>query len=475
MRVFARGCRHGLPRLRTTVSGGRSRLLLQIELSVMEDIAVYQHRRARLALGMKHGLAIIPTAGERIRNRDSLYPFRFDSYFHYLTGFPEPDAVLVLVAGESPRSVLFCREKDAEREVWDGFRYGPEAARERFGVDEAHPIAKLDELAPALLENQPALFYALGTDAAWDARMTGWLNRVRDRTRMGVSAPDEIRDVRSLLDEMRVLKGEEEVALMRRAGDIAAGAHLRAMKCVRPGMFENEIEAEFLHEFRRQGAQGPSYSPIVAGGANACVLHYVQNDALLRDGDLLLVDAGCELDGYASDITRTIPINGRFSPVQKDVYELVLAAQLAALEQVKPGSTWDQPHESAVRVLAQGFIDLGLLQGDLDRVLEAGDYKRFYMHRTGHWLGLDVHDAGDYKREGRWRPLEPGMVLTVEPGCYIRPAEDVPERFWNIGIRIEDDVVVTGTGCEVLTSGAPKLAGEIESVMAGAGTRAVAA
>jgi Xaa-Pro aminopeptidase len=417
---------------------------------------------------MKQGVAVIPTAPERIRNRDSHYPFRFDSYFHYLSGFPEPDAVLVIIAGESPRSLLFCRERDPEREIWDGFRHGPEAARERFGMDEAHPIARLDDLAPTLLENQPTLFCAFGADPAWDGRMTRWLNLVRDRARAGISAPTEIRDVRSLLDEMRLRKDAGEVRLLRRAADIAAAAHVRAMRCARPGMRENEIEAEFLHEFRRQGAQAPSYPPIVAAGPNACVLHYVQNDAPLKDGDLLLVDAGCEVEGYASDITRTFPVNGRFSPPQRDVYQLVMAAQQAALDAVKPGTAWDGPHAAALRVLAQGFIDLALVRGNLDQVLETGDYKRFYMHRTGHWLGLDVHDAGDYKRAGAWRPLEPGMVLTVEPGCYIRPADDVPEQFWNIGVRIEDDVVVTDTGCEILTSGAPKRAEEIEAVMAAA-------
>jgi len=436
----------------------------------MQDIAVYRRRREALALGMKQGTAIVPTAPERIRNRDSHYPFRFDSYFHYLTGFPEPDAVLVIVAGNAPQTMLFCREKDSEREIWDGFRYGPEAAKERFGLDEAHPIAKLDELMPGLIQNQPALFHAIGADAVWDGRVTGWLNQVRARAREGVSAPDRICDVRNLLDEMRLRKGEEEIALIRQAGRIAAAGHVRAMRHVRPGMRENEIEAELLHEFRRRGAQAPSYSPIVAGGANACVLHYVRNDALLADGDLILIDAGCELDGYASDITRTFPVNGRFRPVQRDVYDLVLAAQAAALEQVKPGHSWDRPHEAAVRVLAQGFLDLGLLDGSLDQVLEAGDYKRFYMHRTGHWLGLDVHDTGDYKRDGVWRPLEPGMVMTVEPGCYIRPAEKVPERFWNIGVRIEDDVVVTSTGSEILTDRAPKAPAEIEQLMADART-----
>jgi Xaa-Pro aminopeptidase len=441
----------------------------------MPNLSVYRNRRARLALGMREGVAVIPTAPERIRNRDSHYPYRFDSYFHYLTGFPEPDAVLVIVAGDAPRSLLFCREKDPEREIWDGYRCGPEGARERYGVDEVHPIARLDEVVPGLFENQPAVFCAFGADAAWDARITRWLNQVRDRARTGVSAPTEIRDVRSLLDEMRLRKDDVELASMRRAADIAAAAHVRAMRRTRPGMHENEIEAELLHEFRRQGAQGPSYTPIVAAGANACVLHYVQNDAPMHDGDLLLIDAGCEVDGYASDITRTFPVNGRFNPAQREVYELVLAAQRAALDAVHPDAAWDEPHTAAVRVLAQGFCDLGLVRGTLDEVMESGDYKRFYMHRTGHWLGLDVHDAGEYKRDGAWRRLEPGMVLTVEPGCYIRPADDVPERFWNIGVRIEDDVVVTDTGCEILTAGVPKQTAEIETLMAEARAHAAAA
>ena len=412
---------------------------------------------------MKQGVAVVPTAPERIRNRDSHYPFRFDSYFHYLTGFPEPEAVLIVVAGESPRSLLFCREKDPEREIWDGFRHGPETARERFGVDEAHPIARLDDLAPTLLENQPTLFCAIGADAAWDARMTRWLNQVRDRARAGISAPTEIRDVRCLLDEMRLRKGPEEIALMRRAADIAAAAHVRAMRRARPGMHENEIEAEFLHEFRQQGAQAPSYSPIVAAGANACVLHYLQNNAPMQDGDLLLIDAGCEVEGYASDITRTFPVNGRFSPAQREVYDLVLAAQRAALDAVRPGTAWDQPHEAAVRVLAQGFIDLGLCRGSLDEVLETGSHKQFYMHRAGHWLGMDVHDAGLYQTRGASVRLVPGMVLTVEPGAYIRPADNVPEAFWNIGVRIEDDLLVTVSGNDNLTAATPKTVADVEA------------
>lgn len=429
------------------------------------DSAHYQARRDQLVRGMGAGVAVVPTAPERIRNRDSHYPYRFDSHFYHLTGFGEPEAVLVVVAGEAPRSLLFCRERNAERETWDGFRWGPQAARERFGFDEAYPIGALDEALVQLLENQPALFYPFGADAEWDARAMRWLNAVRAKARAGAQAPERVQDVRVLLDEMRLVKDTHELALMRRAATISSAAHRRAMRSTRPGRHEYEIEAELLYEFRRNGAQFPAYWPIVAGGANACVLHYVANDALLRDGDLLLIDAGCELEGYASDITRTFPVNGRFGGAQREVYELVLAAQQAAMDEIRPGSAWNAPHDAAVRVLAQGMLDLKLLAGSLEEVLEKGSYRRFYMHRTGHWLGLDVHDAGEYKHDGQWRALVPGMTLTVEPGLYIRAADDVPERLRDIGVRIEDDVVVTNTGCEVLTHEAPKQVVEIEALM----------
>ena len=431
----------------------------------MTDITVFSRRRAALLAQMQSGIAIVPTAPERVRNRDSQYPYRYDSYFYYLCGFQEPEAVLVLIAGAQPQSLLFCREKNLERETWDGFRYGPDAAREAFGVDAAYAIAALDEKMPALMANQPALHYAAGVDPDWDARILRWLNQVRAQSRTGVSAPQDIHDVRAPLDEMRLIKDADELALMRRAAGISAGAHERAMRATRPGRMEYEIEAELLYEFRRHGAQFPAYWPIVAGGANACVLHYNDNQARLEDGALLLIDAGCELDGYASDITRTFPVNGKFSGAQKDVYELVLAAQAAAIAATRPGAAWDAPHEAAVRVLAQGMVDFGLCRGSLEQVLETGDYKRFYMHRTGHWLGLDVHDAGEYKLEGKWRPLTPGMTLTVEPGCYIRPGEGVPEAYWNIGVRIEDDVLVTEAGCEVITAQTPKSVADIEALV----------
>jgi len=428
-------------------------------------IPVYAERRARLAAALGEGIAVVPTAPERPRNRDTHFPYRFDSHFYYLSGFAEPEAALVLVGGEPPRSILFCREKNVERELWEGARHGPEGARERFGFDEARPIGSLDAALEELLGNRPLLAYPVGADAGWDARAMQWLNAVRARSRAGVAAPASIQDVRVLVDEMRLRKDRHELAVMRRAARISAGAHRRAMRFARPGRTEYEVEAELLHEFRRQGAQFPAYWPIVAGGANACVLHYVENNAALADGALLLIDAGCELDGYASDITRTFPVNGRFAAGQRDVYQLVLAAQLAAIEKARPGCAWNEPHDAAVRALAQGLIDLGLLAGGLGEVLEKETYKRFYMHRTGHWLGLDVHDPGEYKQQGAWRTLAPGMALTVEPGLYIRAADDVPEALRDIGVRIEDDVVVTETGCEVLSAEAPKRIEDIEALM----------
>jgi Xaa-Pro aminopeptidase len=431
----------------------------------MDNHKLQAQRRERLVSQMKQGVAVVRTAPERARNRDSSYPYRFDSYFYYLSAFPEPDAALVLIGGAKPKSILFCREKSPEREIWDGFRYGPDQAREIFGFEEAHPISELDELMPQLLANQPSVFCDVGSDGDWDSRVIGWINKVRAQVRSGVTAPAEICDIRLFLDDMRLIKDRHELGTMRRAADISAEAHRRAMRETRPGLREYEVEAEIVHEFRRRGAQAPAYTPIVAGGANACVLHYVQNDAILKDGELLLIDAGCELDGYASDITRTFPVGGKFAGPQRDIYEMVLAAQAAAIAEVKPGAEWENPHNAAVKVLAQGMVDLGLCKGTVDDAIETGDYRRFFMHRTGHWLGLDVHDAGDYKRNGKWVELKAGMVLTVEPGCYVRPGEGVPEKFWNIGVRIEDDALVTGSGCEIITAAAPKKIDDIESLM----------
>lgn len=430
----------------------------------MFDPALHADRRARLAAQLGDGIAIVATAPEVPRNRDTHYPYRHDSYFYWLSGFAEPEAVVVVIGGDAPETILFCRDRDETREIWDGFRYGPAAAQAHFGFDAAYSITELDARLPDLMGNRARLAYAVGQDPAWDARVIGWLNAVRAKTRQGILAPGEILDVRHALDEMRLIKDAHELALMRRAAEISTGAHRAAMRATRPGGHEYEIEAELLSAFRRGGAEAPAYTSIVASGANACVLHYVFNNQPLKDGDLLLIDAAAEFGSYAADITRTFPVNGRFSPAQKDAYELVLAAQAAAIDAVRPGHHWNAPHDAAVRVLTQGMVDLKLLTGEVDGLIESKAYDRFYMHRTGHWLGLDVHDAGEYKLNGAWRPLQPGMTLTVEPGLYIRPADDIPEALWNIGIRIEDDVAVTESACEVLTT-PPKTVAEIEDWM----------
>lgn len=439
------------------------------------DIQPHVERRRRLAASLAAaggGVAILPTGSEVIRNRDNEYPYRADSSFAYLTGFPEPEAVLVMVVtGEAARSLLFCRPKDPDREIWDGYRYGPEAAREVFGFDEADDIAALDTRLPELLVDAPAVYAPIGAHHGFDARLQRWMGGTPALLRAGRRLPRALSDLRVFVDEMRLVKDASELATLRRAAAISAAAHERAMRTARPGLAEYHVEAELLHAFRHGGAQSVAYNSIVATGANACVLHYRAGDAVLADGDLVLIDAGCELDNYASDITRTFPANGRFSPEQRALYEIVLEAQRAAIEAVGPGAGWNAPHEAAVRVLAQGLVDLGLLEGSAEAVIEKEAYRQFYMHRTGHWLGLDVHDVGDYRDpttqgENRpWRALVPGMVLTVEPGLYVRPASNVPERFWNLGIRIEDDVAVTASGCDVLTAAAPKRLDEIEALM----------
>ena len=447
-------------------------------------VTPYAQRRQQLLATMhtqtqgRGGVAILFTAPEVMRNRDADYPYRHDSYFYYLTGFTEPQSCVVLVAAsgtQAEQAILFCRTKNLEREIWDGYRYGPEKACVEFGFDAAYPIEELDERLPALLANQPAVFYSLASDLDLDQRLQTWLEKVRQQSRAGVTAPSAVFDVRTLLDEMRLYKDAHEIALMQRAADISAEAHRRAMRACRPGLYEYEIEAELLHEFRRQGSEFPAYGSIVASGAHACVLHYRSNNAPLRDGDLLLIDAGCELASYASDITRTFPINGKFTRAQQTLYDIVLAAQAAAIAATQPGQHFNQPHEAALRVLAQGMLDTGLLQGSLDEVLESGSYRQFYMHRTSHWLGMDVHDCGEYRQasppnteastDRPWRTLEAGMVLTLEPGIYVRPAENVPEAYWNIGIRIEDDALVTPTGCHILSAAAPKTVAEIETLM----------
>ncbi|MEK6550541.1 MAG: aminopeptidase P N-terminal domain-containing protein, partial [Pseudomonadota bacterium] len=422
------------------------------------DMKAFVKRRQEVMRMMGSGVAILPTAPVQTRNRDVQYLYRPDSDFYYLTHFPEPEAVAVLVPGRAHGEfILFCRENNPEKEIWDGRRAGLDGAREHYGADDAFPIDDIDEILPGLLENREKVFYSMGRFRDFDQRLLGWVNEVRGKARNGVHAPGEFVDLNHILHEMRLIKRPEEIKLMKRAARITAAAHRRAMRACKPGLMEYEVEAELLHEFRKGGSEYTAYPPIVGGGRNACVLHYIDNRDELRSGDLLLIDAGAEVDAYAADLTRTFPVNGKYSGEQRAVYEIVLAAQLAAIDHVRAGKHWNEPHEKAVRTLTQGLKDLKILTGDIEGHIEKGDYKRFYMHRTGHWLGMDVHDVGDYKIDGTWRELEPGMTLTVEPGLYIAEGSaDVDKRWWNIGIRIEDDVLVTRDGCEVLTADAPK-------------------
>ena len=428
----------------------------------------FKRRRRQLMQMMGPGsVAILPAAPEVVRNRDVHYPYRPDSDFYYLTGFSEPDAIAVLIPGRRQAEyVLFCRERDEKRERWDGPRAGQEKAVQEFGADDSFPIADCEEILPGLLEECTRVFYAMGSNPDLDKRLAEWVNQIRGKSRTGVHGPVEFIALDHYLHEMRLYKSTAEVQRMRHAAKITAAAHVRLMQTCRPGMHEYELEAEFIHECATRGARFQAYPSIVGGGGNACVLHYVDNRDELADGDLVLVDAGCEYGYYASDITRTFPVNGRFNPAQRAIYELVLAAQEAAIAKVKPVNHCNDPHDAAVRVITKGLVDLGLLKGTVPRLVKEQAYNRFYMHRTGHWLGMDVHDVGDYKVDGAWRELEPGMTLTVEPGIYI-PAgmRGVPKKFWNTGIRIEDDVLVTTDGHEVLTRDAPKAVAEIEALM----------
>ncbi len=417
----------------------------------------FERRRKQLMRMMgKGGIAILPAAPVRKRNRDSEYAYRQDSDFLYLTGFEEPESVAVLIPGrEHGEYILFCRERDAVRETWDGRRAGTEGAVSEFGADDAFPVSDIDDILPGLVERCERVYYTMGVHPEFDTRLMGWVNELRAQAGKGCHTPQEFVALDHMLHDMRLYKSRAEISTMRRAAKIAANAHRRAMRTVRPGMKEFEIEAEFLHEFRRHGSQ-PSYNPIVGGGANACILHYTENNAELGAGDLLLIDAGCEIDGYASDITRTFPVNGRFSVAQRAIYEVVLAAQKAAIDKVKPGNHWNEPHDAAVRAITRGLVKLGILKGRLPTLIKEEAYKPFFMHRTGHWLGLDVHDVGDYKVGEEWRQLEPGMVLTVEPGIYIAPdAKGVAAKWRGIGVRIEDDVLVTRDGCDVLSRSVP--------------------
>jgi len=433
-------------------------------------IKEFANRRMRLMHMIGEGsIVIIPSTPICYRNRDVEYPYRPDSDFHYLTGFPEPEAVAILIPGRKQGEfIMFCRERDPKMEIWTGPRIGQERACSIYGADDAFPIDDIDEILPGLLEDRDKVYYTMGSHQEFDHKLMEWLNQIRQKSRAGIHTPAEFVALDHLLHEMRLFKSTGEINAMRRAAKISASAHRRAMQVCRPGMMEYQIEAELIHEFIRNGSRSPAYPSIVGGGRNACVLHYTNNNAVLNDGDLLLIDAGAEYDGYAADITRTFPVNGLFNKSQAAIYEIVLAAQLAAIKKVKPGNHWNDPHGAAVRVLTKGLIDLGLLKGDLRDLIKKEAYRRFYMHRTGHWLGMDVHDVGDYKIGNVWRLLEPGMVMTVEPGIYIPDrSKGIAKKWWNIGVRIEDDVLVTRNGHDVLSNDAPKSVADIEALMAG--------
>ena len=427
-----------------------------------------RRRKALMSMMESNSIAIVPAAREKNRSRDTFHPFRQDSDFLYLCGFTEPEAVLILIPDrDHGEFVLFCRERDKEREIWDGYRAGPEGACRDFGADDAFPIDDIDEILPGLIEGRERVYYTMGKDAGFDQHLMDWVNRIRAKVRSGATPPGEFLDLDHLLHDMRLYKSAAEVRVMEAAAKISAEAHKRAMQLCKPGMFEYQLEAEILHQCASHGARFQAYNPIVGSGNNACILHYVENGDKLKDGDLVLIDAGCEFQSYASDITRTFPVNGKFSREQKAIYNVVLAAQLAAIKSVKPGNHWNAPHDVSVKVITEGLVELGLLRGRVNKLIEQEKYRDFYMHRIGHWLGMDVHDVGDYKVGGEWRVLEPGMVMTIEPGIYVaQDNENVAKKWRGIGIRIEDDVLVTKDGCTVLTKDVPKTIREIESIMA---------
>lgn len=430
----------------------------------------FARRRRNLMEHMEaDSIAIVPSASLVCRSRDTDYKFRQDSDFYYLTGFNEPDAVLVLVPGrEHGEYLMFCRERDPERELWDGYREGPEGVCKNFAADDAFPIGDIDDILPGLLEGRERVYYAMGKRPEFDRRVMEWVNVLRSKVRSGAHPPGEFLDLDHFLHDMRLYKSAAELRLMQTAADITAQAHTRAMQCCRPGMKECQLEAEYLYAFGSAGAPEAAYNSIVASGSNACILHYCENTSTIRDGDLVLVDAGCEFNCYASDVTRTFPANGKFNKEQQALYELVLEAQLQAIKVSRPGRHWNDPHDATVRVITQGLVDLKLLSGEVNELIENGAYKPFYMHRAGHWLGIDVHDVGDYKVHDEWRVLEPGMVMTVEPGIYVaKDNKNVAAKWRGIGIRIEDDIAITKKGCDVLTKDVCKSVGAIEKLMAG--------
>ncbi|MFW5451070.1 MAG: Xaa-Pro aminopeptidase [Methylophagaceae bacterium] len=428
----------------------------------------FAKRRQRLIDIMgENSIAVLPNAKVSTRNRDVDYIFRSDSNFHYLSGFDEPESLIVIIPGRPHGEyLLFCRERDLNKEIWDGYRAGQEGAVEQYGADDSYPFSDLNDILPGLLEGKEKVFYTIGNVPSFDHRMVGWLNHLRNASRQGKSSPTEMIELDHVLNELRLFKSSNEIKAMRHAAETSAQAHIRAMNFTQPGKWEYQVEAEIIHEFMKNDCRSPAYPSIVGGGENGCILHYIENNHRLKNKDLLLIDAGGEYDYYAADITRTFPVNGKFTPAQKTLYNIVLDAQKAAINEVKPGNHWNQPHEAAVRVLTDGLLKIGLLKGKLETLIKNEKYRDFYMHRTGHWLGMDVHDVGDYKIGGEWRLLEPGMVLTVEPGLYIRDPKNIAKKWHFIGIRIEDDVLVTKTGHDVLSKSAPKEVDEIEALMA---------
>lgn len=433
---------------------------------VMKEYAA--RRRDLMSMMEPNSIAVVASAPEKVRSKDTYYPYKQDATFTYLCGFPEPSAVMVLIPGRDQGEFLvFCREKDRLKETWDGFLHGPEGARDEYAADDAFPITDIDEILPGLLEGRGRVYYDIGKDAEFDKHLMEWITNIRDQRSRGAVPPGEFVDLGYYVNEMRLLKSAGEIKLMRRAGVISAGAHRRAMQASQPGLYEYQLQAEIEHEFAFHGATGPAYTSIVGGGRNGCILHYIENRCRLLDGDLVLIDAGCEYLNYAADITRTFPVNGHFSAPQAAIYDVVLAAQAEAFRSIAPGIAYNCANEATISVITQGLVDLGILDGDVDDLIARGAHREFYMHNAGHWLGMDVHDVGDYKVDKSWRDLETGMVLTVEPGIYIAPDNlNIDQQWRGLAVRIEDNVVVTRNGCEQITAEVPKERVEIERLMA---------
>ena len=430
----------------------------------------YSARRKELmSLMHSNSIAIISAAPEKVRSRDTHYPYKQNVNLSYLCGFPEPESVLVLIPGRSQgEMVLFCRDKDPLRETWDGYREGPEGAVSNFGADDAFPIADIDDILPNLIEGKDRLYYAIGKDPEFDRHLMDWVNHVRNQRGNGALPPGEFVDLDHFINEMRLFKTAGELKIMRKAAEISVSAHSRAMKASKPGLFEYQLQAEIEHEFAVHGSAGAAYTSIVGGGKNGCILHYIENRDALKDGDLVLIDAGCEYQNYAADITRTFPVNGKFSDEQAAIYDIVLQAQTDAIAVIGPGIEYNKTNEATVLAITQGLVDLGILHGDVDELIASEAHREFYMHGAGHWLGMDVHDVGDYKIDGQWRVYEPGMVVTIEPGIYIAPGNPNVDKKWHgIAVRIEDDIVVTKDGNENITAGVPKKRDEIEALMTG--------